>query len=67
MGGPIEAVKKHATIYVIIKPGITKKNEIARKLTNVFGINIDDIEKALPPGESDITYMSTNKNNQKTE
>ena len=50
MGGPVSAVKKLSEKYVIIVPGDTKKNVIAHKLAKAFDVQVDKIDKALPPG-----------------
>jgi len=50
MGGPVDAVKKRASKYVIFTPGSIKKNDIANKLAKAFETYTDQINKVLPPG-----------------
>jgi len=55
MCGPVNAVKKHSKKYIVINPGDIKKNDMARKLSKVFDVNIDVIDRVLPPGGATIT------------
>lgn len=55
MGGPVDAVRKRADKYVVIVPGDTKRNALAHKLSKVFDMPADQIEKVLPPG--DVTVI----------
>ena len=55
MGGPVDAVKKRSDKYVVIVPGDMKKNTIAHKLSKVFDVPADQIEKVFPPG--DVTVI----------
>jgi predicted ribosome quality control (RQC) complex YloA/Tae2 family protein len=50
MCGPIDSVKKMAESYVIIQPGEIKKSDLAHKLSKVFKISVDNIDRVLPPG-----------------
>ena len=50
MCGPVNSVKKHAEKYVIITPGATKKNDVAHKISKAFEINVDNVDRVLPPG-----------------
>ncbi|UCD14163.1 MAG: NFACT family protein [Thermoplasmatales archaeon] len=54
MGGPLESVKAMSDKYVVLKPGVTKKSVVARKLSNVFHTSAQAIERALPPGDVNI-------------
>jgi len=58
MAGPIDAVKKYTDNYVIIKPGYTKKEalarEIRRKIDGDHAVTIDDLVRVLPSGKADI-------------
>jgi hypothetical protein len=55
MGGPVDAVKKRSDKYVVIVPGDMKRNVLAHKLSKVFDMPADQIEKVLPPG--DVTVI----------
>jgi predicted ribosome quality control (RQC) complex YloA/Tae2 family protein len=56
IGGPIEAVKKHAKVWVEITPGEKKKGEIAKGLKAYFEkklegkVELDEIIRLLPSG-----------------
>ena len=58
MAGPVDAVKKYTDNYVIIKPGYTKKEalarEIRRKLDQDHMVTMDDLVRVLPSGKADI-------------
>jgi hypothetical protein len=55
VGGPVDAVKKRSDKYVVIVPGDMKRNAIAHKLSKVFDVPADQIEKVFPPG--DVTVI----------
>jgi len=54
MCGPESAVKKHAKRFVIIRPGSLDKNTLAKKLSDVFEVPIEEIQSILPPGDVEI-------------
>ena len=58
MAGPIEAVEKHCENYVVLKPGFTKKEAIAKKIIHKINeddlLTLDDIIRVLPSGKCDI-------------
>ena len=58
MAGPIDAVEAHCENYVVIKPGFTKKEKIAKKIINKINeddlLTLDDIIRVLPSGKCDI-------------
>ena len=45
MAGPIEALEKHSQNFVVLKPGFTKKEAIAKKI--LHKINEDDLMKTI--------------------
>ncbi|WP_455393045.1 ribosome rescue protein RqcH [[Eubacterium] cellulosolvens] len=51
MAGPVEAVKTYANRYVVLAPGNIKKNEMAKELSKLFNISVDDVLSILPSGE----------------
>jgi predicted ribosome quality control (RQC) complex YloA/Tae2 family protein len=57
MGGPVDAVKKRASEYIVLAPGDMKKSVISHKLSKAFNVSTDQIDKALPPG--DVTIVET--------
>ena len=58
MAGPIEALEAHCNNYVVIKPGFTKKEAIAKKIIHKINeddlLTLDDIIRVLPSGKCDI-------------
>ena len=58
MVGPIEALEAHSDNYVVLKPGFTKKEAIAKKILHKINeddlLNLDDIIRVLPSGKCDI-------------
>ncbi|WP_296883645.1 ribosome rescue protein RqcH [uncultured Methanobrevibacter sp.] len=58
MSGPVEALEAHCENYVVLKPGYTKKEAIAKKILHKIDedklITIDDIIRLLPSGKCDI-------------
>jgi len=60
MAGPVEAVSIYTDNYVVIKPGYTKKEAIAKKILSKINedniIGLDDVVRVLPSGKCDIYY-----------
>jgi len=62
MAGPVDAMKAHTDNYVVIKPGYTKKEAIAKKILHKINknenednlIGLDDVVRVLPSGKCDI-------------
>ena len=58
MAGPIEALEAHCENYVVLKPGFTKKEAIAKKIIERINeddlLSLDDIIRVLPSGKCDI-------------
>jgi predicted ribosome quality control (RQC) complex YloA/Tae2 family protein len=58
MAGPIEALEAHCENYVVLKPGFTKKEAIAKKIISIINeddlLTLDDIIRVLPSGKCDI-------------
>lgn len=58
MAGPVEALEKHSQNFVVLKPGFTKKEAIAKKILHKINeddlITLDDIIRVLPSGKCDI-------------
>lgn len=50
MGGPPSAVKKHTKKWVVFVPGNEDKNKVANKLAKIFGCSVEEIQRAMPPG-----------------
>ena len=58
MAGPIDALEAHCENFVVLKPGFTKKEAIAKKILNRINeddlLTLDDIIRVLPSGKCDI-------------
>ena len=54
MGGPVEAVKKRASKYIVLIPGDMKKNVIAHKLAKALDVPVDQVDRVLPAGGVNI-------------
>lgn len=58
MAGPIDALEAHCENFVVIKPGFTKKEAIAKKIIHKINeddiLTLDDIIRVLPSGKCDI-------------
>ncbi len=51
MAGPLSAISAHSRSYVVLAPGNIKKNAMAKELSDLFNIVVDDILSILPSGE----------------
>ncbi len=58
MAGPVDALEAHCENFVVLKPGYTKKEAIAKKILHEINedelLNLDDIIRVLPSGKCDI-------------
>ncbi|MBP1945581.1 ribosome rescue protein RqcH [Methanobacterium petrolearium] len=58
MAGPQEAVSKYTDNYVVLKPGFTKKEEIARSVLKKIDpdhvLTLEDVIRVLPSGKCDF-------------
>ncbi|MDO5848807.1 MAG: ribosome rescue protein RqcH [Methanobrevibacter sp.] len=58
MAGPVEALEAHSENFVVLKPGYTKKEAIAKKVLHKINeddlLTLDDIVRVLPAGKCDI-------------
>lgn len=54
MGGPTPSVAAHAESYVVLEPGQRSANEVAGELADAFGVDIEEVQKALPPGPCSV-------------
>ena len=58
MAGPVEALEAHCENFVVLKPGYTKKEAIAKKILHEINeddlLTLDDIIRVLPSGKCDI-------------
>ncbi len=58
MAGPVQALEAHSDNYIVLKPGYTKKEAIAKKVLHKINeddlLSLDDIIRVLPAGKCDI-------------
>lgn len=54
MGGAPSAVKKWAENWAVIRHGEKDKNKIAKEMAKKFGMEINEIQRVLPPGNIEI-------------
>ncbi|MEM0485258.1 MAG: ribosome rescue protein RqcH [Thermoplasmata archaeon] len=54
MAGPIDAIKSKTSKYLVIIPGETKKEELAKIISEKFNWPLDDVMAILPPGSGKI-------------
>ena len=58
MAGPVDALEAHCENYIVLKPGYTKKEAIAKKVLHKINENdlltLDDVIRVLPSGKCDI-------------
>ncbi|MBO7719782.1 MAG: NFACT family protein [Methanosphaera sp.] len=67
MAGPVDAVSHMSDNYVIVKPGFTKKERMAKEILHRIDgdklFNVDDIVRNLPSGKCD--FLDVREYNQK--
>ena len=58
MAGPVESLEAHCDNYIVLKPGYTKKEAIAKKILHEIDdddiLSLDDVIRVLPSGKCDI-------------
>jgi len=54
MCGPVSAVKKLSEKYVVLVPGDTTKIDMAKRLSKLFDVNVDEVDRVMPSGGSKI-------------
>src|SRR3989441_1233882 len=54
MGGPVTAVATRSARYVVLAPGKGDREAITKKLASIFGVPIEEIARAMPPGSVEI-------------
>ncbi|MBW3013337.1 DUF814 domain-containing protein [Candidatus Woesearchaeota archaeon] len=50
MAGPPDAIKANCTKFALVVQGNSKTSDIAKKIKRMFGGDLDEIVRALPPG-----------------
>lgn len=54
MGGPVSAVKMRSKMYYVLVPGKEKTSDVANEMARELGVIVDEVLKALPPGNLEI-------------
>lgn len=61
MAGPVDAMEKYSNKYIIIKPGYTKKEAIAKSILSKINednlLSLEDVVRVLPTGKCDIEKL----------
>ena len=55
MAGPVEALAARAQRYLVLEPGEESKETFARRVATAFGVPVDEVARALPPGQVRVT------------
>ncbi len=58
MAGPVGAVKARCERYVIMRPGETSKELVAKRLAEIFDVPIEEVQSVMPPGDVRIAEQS---------
>ncbi len=58
IGGPVEAIKKHAEKYMVLKQGRKKTGAIAKIIHKHVGGNLDDIIRFIPAGGCEVESIN---------
>ncbi len=54
MCGPVSSIKKWSKKYVILVPGDIAKIDIVKRLSRLFDVNVDEVDRIIPAGGSKI-------------
>jgi hypothetical protein len=54
MGGPVSAVAARSAKYVVMAPGKTDRDRVAKELATVFAVPVEEVARVLPPGGVEI-------------
>lgn len=58
MAGPVDSLEAHSDNFIVLKPGYTKKEAIAKKILHKINyddlLELEDIIRVLPSGKCDI-------------
>jgi predicted ribosome quality control (RQC) complex YloA/Tae2 family protein len=57
MAGPVDSVVAQSNKFIVLQSGSIKKNVIAKKLSKIFEVSIETVQRLLPPG--DVTIVKT--------
>jgi len=54
MCGPISSIKKWSKKYIVLVPGEITKIDIAKRLSKILDVNVDEVDRIIPAGGSKI-------------
>lgn len=54
MAAPVDALRSRTDYYIVLSPGDTRKEEIAKLISEKFSWDLDDVVSILPPGPGRI-------------
>jgi hypothetical protein len=58
MAGPVRAVKARCDRYVVMRPGETSKELVAKRLAEIFQVPIEEVQSVMPPGDLQVVEQS---------
>ena len=65
MCAPKTTITHYTKDYILIKPGSTSKNILAKQIAHIMDIPLADIHPLLPSGKSDINEIHGYTNQEK--
>lgn len=54
MGGPTSALEGRSRRWALLRPGRRDREDLARDLAMVFQVRLEEIQRVLPPGASEV-------------
>ncbi len=54
MGGPTSALEARSRHWVILRPAQGSRGDLARELAAAFEVPVEEVQRVLPPGASDV-------------
>jgi predicted ribosome quality control (RQC) complex YloA/Tae2 family protein len=57
MGGPESAVKARSEKFVVLRPGDTGKDLVAKTLAHELEVPIEEVQSVMPPGDVDVVEV----------
>ena len=54
MGGPVPALAARSKRYVVLEPGREPTNQVANRLSEAFGVNVEEVQAVMPPASVSV-------------
>jgi len=58
MGGALSAVRKHCSMYAVVRQGEKKKSDVAKQIATKFNVDSNEVMAAIPTGTSRVVNFS---------